>query len=182
MLMMSPLLIIAIALSALYFVLVMYFFVGWLRLKKVNQTNATADNKLPFVSVLIPVRNEETHIKTCLEAVLKQQYPEHLFEAIVIDDYSTDNTLSIARDINQRNLLVLDLQQYLGKPGEYSPNTKKAIALGVKNARGSLILTTDGDSVMNENWLPSMTEYYQANDFKLITGPVRPICQARTNL
>ena len=170
--MMSPLLIIAIALSSLYFVLVMYFFVGWLRLKKVNQTNATADNKLPFVSVLIPVRNEETHIKTCLEAVLKQQYPEHLFEAIVIDDYSTDNTLSIARDINQRNLLVLDLQQYLGKPGEYSPNKKKAIALGVKNARGSLILTTDGDSVMNENWLPSMTEYYQANDFKLITGPV----------
>ena len=172
MLMMSPLLIIAITLAALYFVMVMYFFVGWLRLKKVDSANAVADIKLPFVSILIPVRNEEAHIKTCLEAVLKQQYPQHLFEVIVIDDYSTDNTLSIAREINQRNLLVLDLQQYLGKPGEYLPNKKKAIALGVKNARGSLILTTDGDSFMNEQWLRSMAEYYQANNFKLITGPI----------
>ncbi len=173
MLMMSPLLIIAITLSALYFVMVMYFFVGWLRLKKVESAITLADNKLPFVSVLISVRNEEAYIKTCLEAVLKQQYPQHLFEVIVIDDYSTDNTLSIAREINQRNLLVLDLQQYLGKPGEYSPNKKKAIALGVKNAQGSLILTTDGDSFMSENWLRSMTEYYQANNFKLITGPIK---------
>ena len=171
MLMMSPLLIIAITLSALYFVMLMYFFVGWLRLKKTDAANACADSKLPFVTVLIPVRNEEAHIKTCLEAVFKQQYPQQLFEVIVIDDYSTDSTLSIAREFNQRNLLVLDLQQYLGKPGDYSPNKKKAIALGVKNARGSLILTTDGDSFMNENWVRSMTDYYLANSYKLITGP-----------
>ena len=165
-------LVIAIALSSLYFIMVMYFFIGWLRLKKVTDKPAEADNKLPFVSVLIPVRNEEEHIKPCLEAIFKQNYPPHLFEVIVIDDYSTDNTLALARETNQRNLLVLDLQQYLGRPGEYSPNKKKAISLGVKNARGSLILTTDGDCLMNELWLRSMTDYYQANTFKLVTGPV----------
>jgi cellulose synthase/poly-beta-1,6-N-acetylglucosamine synthase-like glycosyltransferase len=170
--MMSPMLIIAIALSSLYFVMVMYFFIGWLRLKRLTGKPADTDNKLPFVSVLIPVRNEEANIKTCLEAIFKQQYPAHLFEVIVVDDYSTDNTLGIAREVNNRNLLVPDLQQYLGKPGEYSPNKKKAVALGVKNARGSLILTTDGDCFMNELWLRSMTDYYQANTFKLVTGPV----------
>jgi cellulose synthase/poly-beta-1,6-N-acetylglucosamine synthase-like glycosyltransferase len=170
MLMMSPMLMIAIVLTSLYFVMVMYFFVGWLRLKKAD--TPADDSNLPFVSVLIPVRNEETHIKACIEAIFKQQYPAQLFEVIVIDDYSTDNTLSAAREINQRNLLVLDLQQYLGKPGDYSPNKKKAIALGVKNARGSLILTTDGDCLMNELWLRSMTDYYRANTFKLVTGPV----------
>jgi cellulose synthase/poly-beta-1,6-N-acetylglucosamine synthase-like glycosyltransferase len=173
MLLPSPMLIIAITLSSLYFVMVMYFFVGWLRLKKeVAPPSTGADSKLPFVSVLIPVRNEEKHIKDCVEAIFKQLYPAHLFEVIVVDDYSTDNTLSTAREVNQRNLLVLDLQQYLGKPGEYSPNKKKAVALGVKNARGSLILTTDGDCIMNELWLRSMVDYYQANTFKLITGPV----------
>ena len=172
MLMLSPMLIIAIALTSLYLVMVLYFFIGWLRLKKVSNGSAADENKLPFVSVLIPARNEEAHIKTCIEAIFKQQYPAHLFEVIVIDDYSTDSTLSLAREVNQRNLLVLDLQQYLGKPGEYSPNKKKAIALGVKNARGSLILCTDGDCYMNETWLRSMTDYYQANSFKLVTGPV----------
>jgi len=165
--------IIAVAMSAPYFLMVMCFFVGWLRLQKAPEKGgAEADSKLPFVSILIAVRNEEDHIKTCLEAIFKQQYPQHLFEVIVIDDYSTDNTLGIAREVNQRNLLVLDLQQYLGKPGEYSPNKKKALSLGVKNARGSLILSTDGDCLMNELWLRSMTDYYQANTFKLITGPV----------
>ena len=171
MLMLSPMSIIAIVLSVPYLLMVFYFFVGWLRLKKATEKTAD-ESKLPFVSILIPVRNEEEHIQACIEAVFKQQYPAHLFEIIVIDDYSTDNTLALARGFNQRNLLVLDLQQYLGKPGEYSPNKKKAIALGVKNARGSLILTTDGDCTMNELWLRSMTDYYQANNFKLITGPV----------
>ncbi len=173
MIIISPLLIIAIALSALYFVMVLYFLVGWLRLKKpVEKTDNATDNRLPFVSILIPVRNEEEHIKGCLEAIFKQQYPANLFEVIVIDDYSTDNTLSLAREVNQRNLLVLDLQQYLGKPGEYSPNKKKAISLGVKNSRGSVILTTDGDCYMDEQWLRTMTNYYLANAYKLITGPV----------
>ena len=171
MLMLSPMSIIAIVLSVPYLVMVFYFFVGWLRLKKAAEKSAD-DTKLPFVSILIPVRNEEEHIKACIDAVLKQQYPAHLFEIIVIDDYSTDNTLALAREFNLRNLLVLDLQQYLGRPGEYSPNKKKAIALGVKNARGSLILTTDGDCTMHEQWLRSMTDYYQANNFKLVTGPV----------
>ena len=165
-------LVIAVALSAIYLVLVLYFFIGWLRLKKAPEKAGTSDERLPFVSILIPVRNEEEHIKACLESVFKQQYPAHLFEVIVIDDYSTDNTLSLAREINQRNLLVLDLQQYLGKPGEYSPNKKKAISLGVKNARGSLILTTDGDCTMNELWMRSMADHYQDNPFKLVTGPV----------
>jgi cellulose synthase/poly-beta-1,6-N-acetylglucosamine synthase-like glycosyltransferase len=169
----NPPFIIAVALSSLYLVIVFYFFIGWLRLKKpADKTAAEFDSKLSFVSIIIPVRNEEEHIKPCLEAIFKQQYPAHLFEVIVIDDYSTDNTLSLAREINQRNLLVLDLQQYLGRPGEYSPNKKKAISLGVKNARGSLILTTDGDCIMEERWLKSMTTYYLANQFKLITGPV----------
>lgn len=169
----TPMLIIAITLAALYVLMVLYFFIGWLRLKKPpEKSSAATDNNLPFVSVIIPVRNEENNIKACLEAIFKQQYPQQLFEVIVIDDYSTDNTLSLAREVSSRNLLVLDLQQYLGRPGEYSPNKKKAISLGVKNARGSLVLTTDGDCCMGEFWIRSMTEYYLANSFKLVTGPV----------
>lgn len=127
---------------------------------------------MPFVSIVIPVRNESENIKDCLDSIFAQTYPSALFEVIVIDDYSTDITLRLAREFNRNNLLVLDLQQYLARQGEYFPNKKKAIALGVKNARGELVLTTDGDCVVNKDWLKAMVQYYTTHSFKLITGPV----------
>jgi cellulose synthase/poly-beta-1,6-N-acetylglucosamine synthase-like glycosyltransferase len=166
---MSPLLIIAIALSALYLFLVLYFCIGWWRMKKQEYAEA---NDLPFVSIIIPVRNESENIQACLKAALAQQYPKNRFEVILIDDYSTDPTLRLAREFTDSNLLVLDLMQYLGSFGEYVPNKKKAIALGVKNAKGDLILTTDGDCVMEDKWLMTMAQFYINNNYKLVTGPV----------
>lgn len=168
----SPLLIISVVFALLYLLMVMYFFVGWLRLKAPSTNTAPANKPLPFVSVVIPTRNESENIKACLESIFKQNYPAHMFEVVVVDDYSTDPTLRYAREIEQPNLLVLDLMQYLGNPGEYSPNKKKALALGIKNAKGDLIITTDGDCQAGPNWLSSMVSYYQQSDYKLVTGPV----------
>ncbi len=166
----TSLLIASFVFSQLYLVMIVYFLFGWLKLKRPSAINQ--GTKLPFVSVIIPVRNEATHIGECLESIFKQSYPNHLFEVIVIDDFSTDSTLQTAREQSRKNLLVLDLQQYLGRAGEYSPNKKKAIALGIKNAQGELVITTDGDCIAGENWLQSMVEYYTSNSYKLITGPV----------
>jgi cellulose synthase/poly-beta-1,6-N-acetylglucosamine synthase-like glycosyltransferase len=166
----SPLLIVSVIFAALYLLMVMYYFVGWLRLKK-SETGSKKSGS-PFVSIVIPTRNESEYIQACLESIFKQNYPKEKFEVIVVDDYSTDPTLRLAREINATNLLVLDLMQYLGNPGEYIPNKKKAIALGIKNAKGDLIITTDGDCTMNENWLNAMVNHYLQSGKKLITGPV----------
>lgn len=168
----DPLLLVSIVFSVLYFFMVLYFFTGWLRLKKASDIGPPPSDKAPFVSIIIPTRNESENIQVCLESIFKQNYPKHRFEVIVIDDYSTDPTIRLAREIKEDNLTVLDLQQYLGNPGEYVPNKKKAIALGVKNANGDLIITTDGDCVRGENWLSTMVNYYLQNDYKLLTGPV----------
>ncbi|MFN8321959.1 MAG: glycosyltransferase [Chitinophagales bacterium] len=168
----SPLLLATIALSAIYFLMVMYFFVGWLRLKKTIAVNDAVKLNPPFVSIIVPVRNESINIKSCLESIFQQDYPKHLFEVIVVDDYSTDPTIRFAREVNEKNLQVLDLQNYLGNPGNYFPNKKKAIALGIKNAQGDLIITTDGDCQVGPHWLESMVKAYAQNNFKLLTGPV----------
>ena len=166
----SPLLIVSVIFAALYLLMVMYYFVGWLRLKK-SETGNQKSNLL-FVSIVIPTRNESEYIQACLESIFKQNYPKEKFEVVVVDDYSTDPTLRLARETNATNLLVFDLMQYLGNPGEYIPNKKKAIALGIKNAKGDLIITTDGDCTMNENWLSAMVNHYLQSGKKLITGPV----------
>jgi cellulose synthase/poly-beta-1,6-N-acetylglucosamine synthase-like glycosyltransferase len=104
--------------------------------------------------------------------VIAQNYPAHLYEIIVIDDYSTDETYALAKEINRENLKVLNLAKYFGDAAEKVPNKKKAITIGVKNAKGQVIITTDGDCTMKENWLSTMVDAYQQQNFKFLTGPV----------
>lgn len=169
--MFSPIFFISVVLSALYLALVLYFLVGWLRLKR-HETVDVDEKQLPFVSIIIPVRNESENIQACLQSIFNQTYPKHLFEVIVIDDYSTDPTIRLAKEIAEKNLTVLNLQHYLGNPGEYMPNKKKAIALGIKNAKGELIVTTDGDCTAGPGWLRAMVDFFVRHHFKLVTGPI----------
>ena len=169
---MSPFLIISIVFSVLYLWLILYFLIGWVKLNRTVAKEPTRARSQPFISVIIPVRNESAHIQDCLRSVMAQNYPQHLYEIIVIDDYSTDETYTLARDIERDNLLVLSLARYFGDAAEKVPNKKKALTIGVKNAKGELIITTDGDCIMGENWLSTMVGYYQQHSFRFLTGPV----------
>jgi cellulose synthase/poly-beta-1,6-N-acetylglucosamine synthase-like glycosyltransferase len=163
------LLITAFIFSFFYGLMVMYFFIHWWRLKTYKPTGKIPDVS---VSIIVPVRNEEKSIKQCLESLFAQNYPQHLFEVIVVDDYSTDHTRKIVRELTFPALRLFDLQQYLGTRGEKKPNKKEAISIGVKNAQGEIIVTTDGDCVRGENWLATMVEFFAAHNYKLLTAPV----------
>src|ERR1041384_2835333 len=103
-------LILSIVFSALYFLMVMYFLIGWLRLKQPQTTKYKLQTvNLPFVSIIVPVRNEGENIIACLDCLFNQNYPVEKFELIVIDDYSTDATLRLLQEYQRSNLLVLSL-------------------------------------------------------------------------
>ena len=59
------------------------------KLTRIN--NERNINNLP-VSVIVPARNEEKNLSSCLESLLNQSYPKELYEIIVVDDDSDDNT------------------------------------------------------------------------------------------
>lgn len=107
--------------------------------KKINPGSA---DDLPFVSVLIPARNEEKNIKTCIESLLNQKYP--LFEIIAVNDRSTDNTLSILRQLEETHpgLHVINIEKSL--PDWSGKNY--ALHLGADQARGDWFLFTDADT------------------------------------
>ena len=172
---MPPFVIVSIIFSVLYLWLIVYFWVGWLKLSNASKQEATKSNAYnppPFVSIIIPVRNEAAHIQECLKSIFAQTYPQHRYEVIVVDDYSTDTTLRHARELQRERLTVLDLAKYFGDAAERVPNKKKAITIGVKNAKGQLIVTTDGDCRMDSEWLDTMVHYYVQHDYKFLTGPV----------
>lgn len=123
---------------------------------------------LPFVSVVIPARNEAASIAACLKSVLDQSYPADCFEVILVNDHSTDATKAIATELASQvgNLHVLDLEAIQG------PAYKKAaLALGIQHARGTIILTTDADCFVDPDWINLMVGAFGA-DVGLASGPV----------
>ena len=56
-----------------------------------------SEKAAPLVSVIVPARNEERSIRSCVESICGSDYPE--FEVIVVDDRSDDSTLDLARAI-----------------------------------------------------------------------------------
>ncbi|MFN8276574.1 MAG: glycosyltransferase [Chitinophagales bacterium] len=157
--------------GALYILLIFWFMIGWIKLKRPNHVPLAAT---PMVTIIIPVRNEEFGIEACIQSILQQDYPAHRFEIIAINDYSIDGSLRLLKGIQDERLRVLDLVQYFGEANERIPNKKRAITLGVKNAKGDVIITTDGDCTFSTKWLSAMIRGYQQEDCKLLTAPVLP--------
>lgn len=55
------------------------------------------NNKLPSISIVVPTYNEEQNIEACLKSIFKQDYPRKLLEVFVVDNYSEDKTVKIAK-------------------------------------------------------------------------------------
>ncbi|MDX1940130.1 MAG: glycosyltransferase [Saprospiraceae bacterium] len=126
-----------------------------------------------FISIIIPVRNEEANIQACLRSILQQSYPKDLYEIIIIDDHSTDRTAALVTQLKKENpqIRLFNLQDVInGKL--INSYKKKAIELGVLQARGTLIVTTDGDCVAQPDWLLLLASLYELKQAKCIAAPV----------
>ncbi len=102
------------------------------------------DRASPLVSVIVPARNEERSIRSCVESICASAYPD--FEVLVVDDRSDDATLEMARAVppnHARRLVVLEghplPEGWMGKPW--------ACAQGARVGKGDLLLFTDADTV-----------------------------------
>jgi cellulose synthase/poly-beta-1,6-N-acetylglucosamine synthase-like glycosyltransferase len=124
-----------------------------------------------FISILIPARNEAENILPCIASILKNNYPKELFEIIVIDDHSDDETPQYVRDLGHPNVRLIELKNYV-KLGENQPFKKRAIEAAIGESKGDLIVTTDGDCLVPEQWLWLFAEFYETKNKRFIAGPV----------
>ncbi len=153
--------------GVLYFLIILSYTTGWFALKKFVLNN---NNPKTYLSVVIPARNEETNIQNILNDLQKQNYPDDLFEVIIIDDHSTDDTYKIASGFiqNQTNTKIVRLIS-----DSYSDTFKKnAITKGIEISKGSIIVTTDADCRVGPEWLQTIAGYYETKKCKMIIGPV----------
>lgn len=93
---------------------------------------------LPFISVVIPVRNERAMLPRLLDELINQNYPADLFEILVVDGQSTDGTADLVRRRYSKQRVRI---QVLDNPRIRSSAGRN---LGIRAARGDVIVFIDG--------------------------------------
>lgn len=123
-------------------------------------------------SIIIPARNEAENIASCIESVYRNNYPEDLFEIIVVDDFSDDETASAVKQMSvyHPNLHLIKMKDVLQhKINSYK---KKAIETAIKQARHKWIITTDADCMVPARWLYMFDEFIREYDPVFVAAPV----------
>src|SRR5688572_18854225 len=99
-------------LMVVYAVLIAYYHSAWNKLPEFALPEKQAS---VFISVIIAARNEENNIPHLLQSLQDQQYPKSLYEVIIVDDHSTDNTWPLLQEhgFNQLQLKALQLLDHI---------------------------------------------------------------------
>ena len=148
--------------------LIIYYRQCWQQLPTYAVPLVTANTTR--VTVIIPARNEADNIGLCVQSIINQTYPADLFEVIVVDDHSTDNTAAIVKAFNLQNIHCIFLKDYV--TAGVNSYKKKAIEVAIAQSLGELIVTTDADCFMGKDWLKTIACFYEQYQPAFIAAPV----------
>ena len=137
-------------LTFFYLFALLLIYVGLYRLSKEKSTEK------PRVSVVVAARNEQENIPDLLAALLSQHYPENLYEIIIVDDKSEDNTFSLVQSVKDNRIRLLRTKD---RENHASPK-KVALDYGIQRAKGEIILLTDADCRPPVNWIETMVQHF----------------------
>lgn len=145
-----------------YAILILYYRAGWMQVTTFEDATSKPSAK---ISVVVAARNEEENIGALLGSIQKQTYSSELFEVIVVDDHSTDNTATLIKLFPFAKLVQLQFDNI-------NSYKKKAIETGVAAATGDLIVTTDADCVVPKDWLKTIAAFKEKTNALFIAAPV----------
>ena len=115
----------------------------------------------PLISVVIPSYNSSEFIRETIESVLNQTYKN--FEIIVVDDESSDNTVSILKDLSNKNKRI----NYYQIPHNGRPSVPRNY--GVEKSNGKFVAFLDTDDIWVENKLKKqISEFEKHPDYILV--------------
>ena len=123
-----------------------------------------------FFSIVVPFRNEAQNLPALLESFRNLNYPLDLFEMILIDDFSEDDSQRLLYNWRMQNgafdVTLLENINISGSP------KKDAISRAIPIAKQDWIVTTDADCTVPENWLLTLDNYIRQYDVSMLVGAV----------
>ena len=124
-------------------------------LKRMNAAGKNENNQVN-ISIIVAAKNEAENIDGLIESFIKLDCPTELFEVIVVDDNSFDDTLEklISNSSSINNFSFYNLKS-LGKAGK-----REALTLGIRNSKYPYILITDADCRPGTKWLKAYSKKF----------------------
>ena len=122
----------------------------------------------PRVSIIVPARNEEKNIGSCLNSLAALCYPPELLDIIIVDDNSDDRTPRIVGEFVSRYPHMQLITA--GERGEHLKGKTGAIARGVDHAGGEVLFFTDADCLVPGGWIEETLKYYVDEKVGLVAG------------
>ena len=108
----------------------------------------------PFVTVVVPIRNEVDFIAECIQSILNNKYPQEKLEVIVVDGLSNDGTREVVQRLiaNDRRISMLD------NPERIVPY---AMNRAIDAAQGEIITRVDGHADVAEDFIANSVRVLQ---------------------
>jgi succinoglycan biosynthesis protein ExoA len=123
---------------------------------------------VPFVSVIVPMRNEDSHIVGCLESILANDYPHDQLEILVIDGMSLDRSREIVKEYaaGHRNIRLLDNRKCI---------VSSALNIGIQEAKGQIIVRLDAHAVCASDYVRTCVRLLQTTEAVSVGGVQRAV-------
>jgi chlorobactene glucosyltransferase len=147
--------------STLVFLLAGYEYLTLMHFPALPENSIAALNR-PRVSIILPVRNQANTVSECVTSLVALDYLQK--EIIVVDGNSTDGTQDILKTFDGKIKLVEEEPLPQGWVGK-----NWACHLGYKQAKGDLLMFTDGDSIHSRDSLPKTVNYLEVTKADLVT-------------
>ncbi|MBT8292947.1 MAG: glycosyltransferase family 2 protein, partial [Eudoraea sp.] len=116
---------------------------------------------LSLISIVIPLYNEEENV-VLLTNKIHESLKGYLYQIIYVDDFSTDNTRKVVKDMKDPNVHLIALKKNYGQ--------SLALAAGIDYAKGEYIITMDGDLQNDPQDIPKMMEHVVSGEYDVVTG------------
>lgn len=126
------------------------------------------ESAVPFVSIVMPMRNEEHFLTQCLESIVKNDYPKDRFEILIVDGLSTDKSRSIVKEFTDRykNIRLLN-----------NPKRIRVTAnnIGIREARGEIVISMDAHVWYASDYIRKCVELLQTTGAANVGGQQKAV-------
>jgi cellulose synthase/poly-beta-1,6-N-acetylglucosamine synthase-like glycosyltransferase len=122
-------------------------------------------NDKPTITILVPCYNEEKTIRKCVHSWLDQTHPAD--EIIIVNDCSTDNSLEILQEFEDR-VTIIDLPQNTG-------NKSFVQEEGLKHVKTDIFVATDADTIMDKDFVKRVQLAFRDKNVQAFAGYVKSL-------